>query len=293
LSKWAKWDCAKALKKAEQTILRCKKLEVRVLFHFEDEYPELLRQITDPPYMLFCRGNVKLLSGKNISIVGTRKISPVGKKAALEFAKDAANDGCNVVSGLASGVDAYAHQGALNAYFDALEKDESLIIGKTIAVLPSAIDEILPAVNKKLAGQILFSGGLLISEYEPAESMAKWHFVGRNRIIAALSMATLVVEAPTGSGALITADFAVEYNRDVLFHEACFSESAEYISSLVKSKLDRDFAIGMVSKYKIENTPEKYIRDGAPVIKDYKNFCEVLSGLPGSQNKPEQGELFD
>jgi len=243
--------------------------------------------------MIFCRGDVKLLSGKNVSIVGTRRITPYGKKAALEFAQDAANDGCNVVSGLASGVDSYAHKGALNAYFNALEKEESITPGKTIAVLPSAIDEILPALNKKLAEQILSSGGLLISEYEPGEAMAKWHFVGRNRIIAALSMATLVVEAPAGSGALITADFAVEYNRDVLFHQACFSEGAEYVSGLVKSQLDKDFAIGKVSKYKIENTPEKYIRDGAPVIKDYKSFCEVLSGLPGSQNKPEQGELFD
>ena len=135
--------------------------------------------------------------------MGTRRLSPEGKQAALDFAYEAVNDGCNVVSGLAWGADTYAHRGALNAYYDAVEKGDAAVKGKTIAVLPSSVDEIVPYQNKKLAAQIIKSGGLLVSEYAPGVPVEKWHFVGRNRIIAGLSMATLVVEAPVGTISLL------------------------------------------------------------------------------------------
>ena len=106
----------------------------------------------------------------------------------------------------------------MDAYFDYIETGlDASALGKTIAVLPSAIDEVLPASHKRLAAQILQTGGLLLSEYEPGRVMEKWHFVARNRIIAGLSPATIVVEAPAGSGSLITADFALEMGRDVMF----------------------------------------------------------------------------
>lgn len=225
--------------------------------------------------------------------MGTRRLSPEGKQAALDFAYEAVNDGCNVVSGLAWGADTYAHRGALNAYYDAVEKGDAAVKGKTIAVLPSSVDEIVPYQNKKLAAQIIESGGLLVSEYAPGVPVEKWHFVGRNRIIAGLSMATLVVEAPVGSGALITADFAVEYNRDLMFHTACFSDNADFISGIIKNKLDKDFACGKVNKYKIENTPEKFCLQGAPVVSGYKEFCKAVAEAPGFQNSPVQGNLFE
>lgn len=293
-SKKVLWDGKENLRMAKLALHYCGQMNIQILVNSQNEYPEILRQIADPPYLLFCRGDISLLQGKNISVVGTRKLSPLGKTAARQFAYDATMDGKNIVSGLANGADGFAHQGAVDSYFDYLEKGiDSSKLGKTIAVLPSSIDEIVPATNKKLASQILQSGGLIISEYEPKMSMATWHFVGRNRIIAGLSSATLVVEAPAGSGALITADFALENGRDVFFHKAAFEQSAKQISAIVKNQLQVEHAIGKVSKYKIENTPEKFLDAGAPVINDYKDFCLALTEAPGKRSAPVQGELFE
>ena len=137
------------------------------------------------------------------------------------------------------------------AFFDCDEKNADLSrLGRTIAVIPSGIDDIIPSCHKKMAGQILQTGGCIISEYEPKLEMANWHFVGRNRIIAGLSAATVVIEAPDGSGALITADFALGYNRDLMFHKVGFNEQAVYIYGLVKKDLEIKYAAGKVSKYK-------------------------------------------
>lgn len=287
------WNGIENLKIAKITFRYCQTLNIRILLHSDSEYPENLRQIADPPYLIFCRGELSLLNGKNISVVGTRKLSEEGKSAAKQFAYDAVCDGFNIVSGLARGADSFAHKGAIDAYYDYIEKDADVTnLGKTIAVLPSAIDEIFPASHKRIAEQILQSGGLIISEYEPKLSLAKWHFIGRNRIIAGLSFATVVVEAPTGSGALITADFALDYGRDVMFHKVAFSESAKKISSLVENQLKSDFEKGRISKYKMENTIEKFLDSGAPVINDYKDFCIALNEFPGKRNFIQERELL-
>lgn len=291
----AKWDGQENLKMAKVAMQCCENLKIKALHHLDENYPQLLLQITDPPYMLFCRGDEKLLSGRNVSVVGTRRLSPFGKEAAFQFAYDAVKDGCNVISGLAYGADEYAHRGSIGAYFDALERKEPLEkLGKTIAVIPSSIDEIIPGGHKRLAEQILQSGGCIISEYEPRIEMAKWHFVGRNRIIAGLSSGTVVIEAPTGSGALITADFALEYNRDVVFHKAAFNEMALCIAKNVDDKLKNDYEAGNVSKYKVENKPEKYLDAGAPIVLNYKDYCEYLTEEPGKRiSITEQQLLFD
>lgn len=292
------WNGNENLKMAKIAFQYCQTLNIRILLHSDSEYPENLRQIADPPYLLFCRGDVSLLNGKNISVVGTRKLSEEGKIASKQFAYDAVCDGCNIVSGLARGADSFAHKGAIDAYYDYIEKDADVTnLGKTIAVLPSAIDEIFPASHKRIAEQILQSGGLIISEYEPKLNLAKWHFVGRNRIIAGLSLATVVIEAPTGSGALITADFALDYGRDLMFHKIAFGESAKKISSVVENQLKNDFENGRISKYKMTNSLEKFLDSGAPVINDYKDFCVVLDEIPGKRNfiqgrEPLQSDLF-
>ena len=278
-SKRVVWDGKENLRCAKIALYRCVTLKIGLVFFEDNEYPEVLRQIPDAPYLLFYRGNVSLLTQRTVSVVGTRRVTAIGRQAATQFAYEATMDGVCVVSGLANGIDGCAHQGALNAWFDAQEKGNTAAngIGRTIAVLPSAIDEVVPFGHKKMAAQILQSGGCLISEYEPGMNIANWHFVGRNRIIAGLSPATVVIEAPAGSGALITADFATDYNRDVFFHEVTFGGLAEKVSDIVERDLEARFAAGGVSKYKLENRPEKFIKDGAPVIKDYKDYCRALA----------------
>lgn len=284
------WNGADNLRMAKAEVYQCKRLGIKILLYDDPLYPEALRQIADPPFLLFARGNENLLGGPNVSVVGTRRLSTAGREAAKSFAYDAAMDGCNVVSGLAYGADVCAHQGALDVFYDNSGAEG---LGRTIAVLPCAIDEVVPYTNKRLAAQILQSGGCLVSEYAPGTPTQKRNFVARNRIVAGMSEATVVIEAPNGSGALITADFALEEGRDVFFHEVAFGDAAESISQTVKSGLEKDFAAGRVSKYKLENCPERFLKAGAPVIKDYKDFCVALTEMPGMRSTgPEQGELF-
>ena len=286
----AYWNGSDNLRMAKAEAFQCKRLGIKTLLYNDPLYPEVLRQIADPPFLLFVRGNENLPGGPNVSVVGTRRLSTAGREAAKSFAYEAVMDGFNVVSGLAYGADACAHQGALDAFYDnpGLEG-----LGRTIAVLPCAIDEIVPYQNKRLAAQILQSGGCIVSEYAPGTPTQKRNFVARNRIVAGLSQATVVIEAPNGSGALITADFALEEGRDVFFHEVAFGQAAESISQAVKSGLEKDFATGRVSKFKLENCPERFLTDGAPVIKDYKDFCVALTEMPGTRTTgPIQGELF-
>ena len=296
-SKRIEWNGQANLKAAKLALQRCVARNIGLIFFDDLDYPELLRQIPDPPFLLFYRGNAGILQGPSVSVVGTRRITQDGRAAAMAFAYDAVMDGCHVVSGLANGIDGCAHQGAINAWFDQTEKSDDAAcqkLGRTIAVLPSAIDEVVPYGHKRMAEQILKSGGCLVSEYEPGMDMANFHFVGRNRIIAGLSPATVVIEAPAGSGALITADFALDYNRDVMFHEVTFGGMAEKVSDMVSRDLEARFAIGQVSKYKVENRPEKFIKDGAPVIKDYKDYCKALAESPGTRSANiVQQKLFE
>ena len=289
------WNGKENLRLAKAAAYKCMLLKAELLCIDDPEYPELLRQITDPPFLLFCRGNTALLKERSVSVVGTRKITPTGRSAAKSFAYDAAMDGCNVVSGLAVGVDGNAHQGAVDAFFDTDEKGSSTNgIGRTIAVMPSAIDEIVPNGQKHLAEQILQTGGCLVSEYEPGEELANWHYVGRNRIIAGLSPATVVIEAPAGSGALITAEFALDYNRDIFFHEAAFGTMAAEVADTVARDLEIRFANGKVSKHKLESRPEKFLKDGAGIIKDYKDYCKALTEMPGQRSANiVQQKLFE
>jgi len=300
VKKRAVWNGSENLRRAQISLALCKRLGITILMHDEEAYPELLRQIADPPFLLFCRGDVSLLNSPCISVVGTRRLSPEGKEAARSFARDAALAGYTIVSGLAYGADAFAHQGALDAFYDCREKKASdseqplpVKAGRTIAVLPCGIDQVVPWNNKKLAAAILECGGCLVSEYGPLSAVAKWQFVARNRIVAGLSASLLVVEAPAGSGALITADFALEDGRDVFFHKAAFNEAAKRISDAVQGQLEKEHAQGRVSRFKLENTPERFLSAGAPVIKDYKDYCIALTECPGQRSiNPVQGELF-
>ena len=288
----AVWDGRQNLLAArkEAAILEAKK--IKYLLYGDEGYPALLKETPNAPFMLFYTGDASCLTGRTVSVVGTRRIAPEAKHAAVQFAYDAACDGCTVVSGLAKGVDGAAHTGAVNARFDSFE-DIVSAEGRTAAVLPCGIDTVVPSGHKALAEQIVKTGGCIVSEYVPGTPAENWRFVQRNRIVAALSPATVVIQAPDGSGALITAQYALDYSRDVVFHKAAFSRNAEDVRSLVKAQLEKDFAAGNVSKGKIENTCEKYIEAGAPIIGNYKEYCDCMTALPGTYSlKNEQLNLF-
>jgi DNA processing protein len=163
-----------------------------------------LRAIFDPPPSLFFRGagDPALLAGRSVAVVGARSCSPYGAQVARRLSRDLAAAGLVVVSGLARGVDGEAHRGALEAG------------GLTVAVLGCGIDRDYPASNAQLSRRIE-EDGLVVSEYEPGVEPAPWRFPARNRIIAGLCEAVVVVEARERSGALITADFALEEGREV------------------------------------------------------------------------------
>ncbi len=168
------------------------------------ELPPLLRAIHDPPKQLYLRGagDPALLSESGVAIVGARACSSYGSQVARLLGRELAAAGLVIVSGLARGVDGEAHRGAL-------ESD-----GRTVAVLGCGIDRDYPAAHAGLAREIA-ERWLLVSEYEPGVEPAAWRFPARNRIIAGLCAATIVVEARERSGALITADFALEEGREV------------------------------------------------------------------------------
>ncbi len=172
----------------------------------ERGYPPLLDEIPDPPASLWVRGDAdaRLLADTAVAIVGARACSGYGRSVARMLASGAAGAGAVVISGLARGVDGEAHRGALAAG------------GRTVAVLGCGVDRDYPAAHAELARVIVTSGGLVVSEYEPGVEPAPWRFPARNRIIAGLARATVVVEARERSGALITADFALEDGREVL-----------------------------------------------------------------------------
>jgi Predicted Rossmann fold nucleotide-binding protein involved in DNA uptake len=287
------WDSRDNLNRARIARRIMESYSIIPLFNTAPAYPALLRETVNPPFILFYRGNARCLTEKTVSVVGTRRMTPEGKDAAFSFAYDAAADGVTVVSGLADGIDGAAHSGAVESWFTAQDAGTNEC-GTTAAVLPCGPDCIAPANHRKLAARILAAGGCLVSEYMPGTPVEPWRFVHRNRIIAALSPATVVVQAPPGSGALITAEYAADYSRDVVFHEAAFSKNADAVSAAVKTRLERRFASGRTAKRKIENTPEKYLSDGAPVIQNYADYCRCLAEMPGlrsTKQKNNDGQL--
>ena len=188
----AQQECAKA---AENSIL--------ILVMDDPAYPARLREIYDPPVVLFVRGNVEALSLPGLAVVGTRHPTPYGTGMAERLSTDLAAHGLVIISGMARGVDTAAHRGALAAQ------------GKTIAVFGTGIDVMYPKENTRLAEQILALGGALISEFPLGTFAAPQNFPIRNRIISGMSAGVLVVEAAEYSGTRITARCALEQNRDV------------------------------------------------------------------------------
>jgi DNA processing protein len=174
----------------------------QVVTLLDPQYPPQLKETYDPPPVLFVRGNKQLLSRPQIAIVGSRNPSIAGRQTAFDFAYSLAAEGFTITSGLALGIDAASHEGALKA------------TGHTIAVAGTGLDRVYPSANKALATEIV-SHGVMISEFPPGTVAKAGNFPRRNRIISGLCLGLLVVEAAKESGSLITARLALEQNREV------------------------------------------------------------------------------
>ena len=168
-----------------------------------NEYPDKLRDIPKPPQQLYVLGNETLLKSNGIAVIGPMSYSEYGKKYALKFAKELAEQGLTIISGMALGIDTFAHQGALKAN------------GKTIAVLGCGFNNIFPEENAGLMEEILESGGTVVSEYMPNVKPGSQRFIERNRIVSGLSMGVLVIEAIHRSGTSVTAGMAKEQDKTV------------------------------------------------------------------------------
>ncbi len=219
-----------------QTRRNLEVLGVRLLSFWDSGYPPLLRQIHDPPALLYLRG--QLPANACFAIVGSRRATAAGLQLTHQLARDlTAHDIC-IVSGLARGVDSAAHQGALDGQ------------GHTIAVLGCGIDKIYPPENGKLFHHIL-QHNAIISEYPPGTPPLAGHFPGRNRIISGLSQGVLIVEAAEGSGSLITGDFALDQGRDL-------------------------FAVPGTVQNRTSKGPNRLIKEGAQLVTDSSDILQSL-----------------
>lgn len=228
---------------AEKQLRYCENKNIQLISILSPEYPPELREIQDPPLLIFVQGNLCLHS-TNIAIVGMRNASNYGRRIARRLASElvAYNGDIQVISGLARGIDTEAHLGAM----------EGCKGNPGIAVLGSGLSNIYPKENNVLAEQFLNNGGVLVSEYEPETSPRAFFFPERNRIISALSSAVVVVEAAAKSGSLITARLAAEYGKEVC---------------VVPNRIDNQGGDG----------PFKLLNEGATPI---RSADDIISALP-------------
>ena len=243
------------LAQADRILADCQRLDIRLLTLSDAAYPGRLKNIYDPPALLYCKGRLPLLDDLLcVAVVGTRDCTPYGVACAEKLGFGLASGGAAVVSGLAKGIDAAAIRGALRAG------------GVTVGVVGNGLDVYYPYESRYLYEDVA-SAGILLSEYPPGTEPASGHFPVRNRIISGLSLAALVVEAPEKSGALITAATALEQGRDVF---------------AVPGPIDAPASVGC----------NCLIRDGAGLVSDASDILREYEGrfvlnLKESREQPE------
>lgn len=238
---------------AQTVLAQITQSKSEVIYIDDDTYPQALKEIVDAPPILFVRGNIDLLNilPKKLAMVGSRKYSSYGRAVVESLIPDLAQSGLVIVSGLALGIDALAHQATIESS------------GPTIAVLGSSLDLIYPRENYYLSEKILDKGGLLMSEFPPGTPPLKQHFPRRNRIIAGISDGVLVIEAALKSGSLITAGLALDYNREVMAVPGeIFKETSKGVNKLIKEGAQlvsspedilSTLKVGMMGKEKISS----------------------------------------
>ena len=191
-----------ALREAEKTMKETQEKQIRILSMFDCEYPHLLKEIFEPPVVVYCRGELKALRQPSLAIVGSRRCSVYGKQVTQKLSRELASMGLTVVSGLARGIDSQAHIGAIESK------------GTTVAVLGNGVDVIYPRENRRLYEQIR-DIGCVVSEFPCGAFPAPQNFPIRNRIISGLCYGTIITEASEFSGSLITARLTLEQNREL------------------------------------------------------------------------------
>lgn len=226
----------------EAEVKRAKKYGVTILTPVDPEYPARLKDLASHPLALYVKGEVSALSLPSLAIVGTRRASQYGLTTARKLSSELAGAGWSIVSGLALGVDAESHRGALEAN------------GKTVGIIGSALDQFYPEENRELARDIVKSGGAVVSQFPFGRYPDKETFPIRNEIIAALSAGTIAVECPIKSGTMITCNFAAEIGRTVMA-----------IPGRATDKLSRGC--------------NKLIREGATLVNGFDDVMEAMSEL--------------
>ncbi|MFA4966947.1 MAG: DNA-processing protein DprA [Candidatus Margulisiibacteriota bacterium] len=240
--------------KAEEEIRSAETKNIRIFSVEDNGYPFLLKQIHDPPPVIYVKGDLLEKDKNAIAIVGTRIASRYGLNTAKQFAFELASLGITVISGMALGIDAAAHEGALDAG------------GRTIAVLGCGVDRIYPPENSELYSKIIEKGGAIVSEYPIGFPHDKWTFPQRNRIISGLSLGVIIIEGGYKSGAMITAKVALEQGREVF---------------AVPQNIDSELGRG----------PHWLIKQGAKLVESVDDVLDELKfQIPNLKTCPERIE---
>lgn len=240
----------------EAELEKLQKEKINIVKITDEYYPRLLKEIYNPPPILYYRGDLNAINKPSIAVVGTRKNSSYGRQVAEEIGGQLVRAGLTIVSGLALGIDALAHWAAINNQ------------GQTAAVLGSGVDwqNIYPAANRQLAQKIIEQRGIVLSEFPIGTMPTKFTFPLRNRIVSGLSLGTMVIEAPQNSGALITAKYALEQNREVFaVPGSIYNRNSDGTNNLIKSgaKLVSSHQ-DILEELNIKNINEKIITAAEP-----------------------------
>jgi DNA processing protein len=251
----------------EQTYRWCEQPNHRIVLEQDADFPLRLKEISSTPPLLYIKGNAKLLNQPQIALVGSRNPSPMGEVLAKTFAMELSQSGLVITSGLALGIDAESHAGALE------------VQQYTIAVQGCGLQHIYPKRHQRLAEEIVEKQGAIISEFSPQTQPTSFNFPIRNRIIAGLTLGTLVIEASLKSGSLITARYAAEFGREVFA-----------IPGTIRSSLSRGCHFLLKQGAKLVENVEDVLDELAPQFKQKATMAGLLTEPPQmSKNISTQG----
>lgn len=271
----------KVMNRVEQELVFIEKHQISSLFYLDKNYPKLLKHCSDGPLLLFQKGNIDFKNRHQVAVVGTRNATTEGKENCKRIIKDLASHEVQIISGLAYGIDICAHKQSIQNQLP------------TVAVLGHGLDRIYPAIHKPIAEEMIEKGGGLITEFLSGTNPDRENFPKRNRIVAGIAEALIVVEAAKRGGALITAEIANSYNKDVFavpgrlsdtYSEGCNNLIKINKAALYTGAADLEYLLGWKKKAKIAAQPQMFVDLTAQEQK-------VCDGLKSNENKMELDQL--